>query len=447
MTKHDWTMATAHKNRRNKNRKRISEKKVKPVKKENPVNKTILNNGIRILTEEVESVESFSLGIFITAGSRDDFKAYEGMAHLLEHVTFRSCKNGTSRQVAAKFESVGAHLNAYTTKEFTCYHVRALKSNVKKIFNLLADVALNGNFTQKEIDAEKPVVIDEIRYYNDDPEETAAETADKALFPGHSLGVPVAGYEDSVKRISEKELKEFYNKFYSPENIIIAASGNIRHDKMTSLAEQLFADKVPSGSESGRTVPDEIESPVAIEKTYPSQQVYWTYGHRMPGINSRFRIKVKVLDELFAGSMSSRLQYRLREKEALTYNIESEMDMFSDSGAYYINCSYDPDLKANIPAIIFAEMEKILTGKISGAELQRAKEQIKSGLVMEMESMSARMDALVSAEVNTYGPAGISDIIREVEGVTREDIVQAAGVIFDRSNAVIVKLVPENKSK
>ncbi len=388
-----------------------------------------LANGLKILSEEVPGLESFSLGICINAGSRDETEQTNGTAHFIEHVNFRQTKHGTSKSISSKFEDVGAYVNAFTTKENTVFYVRALKKHLKRSFSLLCDVVFNGNFNQKDMNSERSIILEEIKYYLDDPEEMIFDHGEKLLFGNHGLGMGITGTVESVSNLDTSALELFYRKFYVPSNIIITAAGNIDHDKIVKLAEERFPNSVANGEAVSRKPPRNIETDV-FSGTHKGTQTHALFCRRIDG-SFREKYPVLILNEFFSSGMSSRLQNKLRENRGLAYNLDSEIQRYSDCGSFGIYCSIDDKNLAETEDIISSEMQKVAAGKITKAEVRRAKEQIKSSFIMENESMSARMGSLAGKEFHNEPKLTSAEILQMIESIPASEISLAAEKYFN----------------
>ena len=410
-------------------KRRINRKHSLHLKRTVQYRESTLPGGLKILSEEVPGLESFSLGICINAGSRDEIPQNNGTAHFIEHVNFRQTKHGTSRSISSKFEDVGAYVNAFTTKENTVFYVRALKKHLKRSFSLLCDVAFNGNFNEKDMNSERSIILEEIKYYLDDPEEMIFDHGEKLLFGDHGLGMGITGTIESVSDINTAALASFYGKFYVPSNIIITAAGNIDHDKIVRLAEERFSYSACKPEQYRRTAPPQNEAKV-FSGTHKGSQTHTLFCRKIDG-SFHEKYPVLILNEFFSSGMSSRLQNKLRENRGLAYNLDSEIQRYSDSGSFGIYCSIDDKNLAETEDIIFSEMMKVAAGKITKAEVRRAKEQIKSSFIMENESMSARMGSLAGKEFHNEPKLTSAEILEMIESIPESEISHAAGKYFN----------------
>lgn len=404
--------------------------------------KSTLPNGVRIVSEYIPYVESFSLGICATSGSREDNPKYSGEAHFIEHLLFRLTKHGSSRHLSGKFESIGAHVNAYTAKEFTYYHTRALTGHLRKTLGLLSDLVLVDAIKQKEVENERHIIIEEIKLYCDDPEELIYDMGEEALFRGNSLSYPITGKVETVKRINSDNLHDYYHNYYTPENLIIAVSGNVRHDQLLKFAEPVFANLKSNGRKIDRVKP-EIHIPEHIEIKRHVQQAYILISRTIPGIHSADRYPLVVLNELFCESMSSRLQFKLRDKLGLVYSIDSEIYFYTDCGTFYINAVTDKSNANNVVKEIKSEMQKVVRNGIFNSEIHRAKEQLKSGIIMEGENLSSRMSSLFKSEIYSEDDSSIEHTLEQIEKVTPDLIYQTALKYFEPDDWSVITILPK----
>lgn len=406
-------------------------------------NRTELRNGIRIVSEYIPLVESFSLGIFIDAGSREDPENLSGVAHFLEHLSFRSSRHGTSRQVSSKFEAVGAYTNAYTTKEYTCYHVRALKGHFKRSLSLLTDIVFGLDFSSNDVDAERNVIIEEIKFYNDDTEEVLFEKGESLVFNGHGLGRPITGTEESVCYISMEDIREFYGRYYNSDNIIIAVAGNIEHERVVRNADKLLGG-IPRSGENTKRIPPNNFSSESSDMTGNALQSSFLAGRRIPGVGSDDKYPLLALNELFCGGMSSRLQNKVRDRYGLAYNIDSELFFYNDCGSYHIFATLEQENLQKVSDIIFDEM-KAIRKKISFAELQRAKEQLKSGIIMDSESMSSRMQKIAKEELAGTEREPLGARLVAIDEIMPGDVLGVAAKYFDPADWSTVRINPSKR--
>jgi len=387
--------------------------------------RTTLDNGIKILTEEVPSVSSFALGISINTGSRDDWQGYFGLAHFLEHAGYRHTHKRTSRQIASLFERLGAYTNAFTTKELTCFYVRALKPNFKKTLELITDVALFPIFIEEEIEKEKLIILDEIKSYYDDPEEYIFDLGEDILFTGNGLAHPITGIEADVEKITPVELFNFHKEQYVPDNIIFSIAGNINHDFAVEKISRLLENYQFRNRELKRDVP--INNPAKRESIEANfQQSHLLMFSRVSGVDSNERYSLAALNVLLGDGMSSRLYRQLRENHGLAYNIYSNAQLMTDCGGLFIYAGTEKKHLKKSERLIFKEMGNIINSRISNVDMIRIKEQLKSSTIMALESMSTRMQSLAKSEFSLGYYEDMQETITKIDDLTIDDIKEVA---------------------
>lgn len=400
--------------------------------------KSVLENGVRIITEEVPAADSFALGINIDIGSRDDFQGLDGIAHFLEHSVFLRTKKRSSKQISVDFESLGAYANAFTTKEQTCFYVRALNNHFRKSFEILSDVALNPKLIEKEFEKERQVILEEIKSYEDDPEELIFDYIEKQIFEGHRLNHPIAGLEDTVSKITIDDVYNFHRQSYSPGNIVISAAGSISHERVVAEAEKYFSNLKPGLKSNPRdNFSGNFISHYEGEK--PFTQCHITLGRTVPGIKSIDRYPLALLNVILGDGMSSRLYHQLRERHGFAYAAYSSLQLMTDVGSIYVYSTAERKNVKKVKRVIREEFEKLRDGKISETELKRAREQVKSSTIMALESMNTRMNNLAKSEFSIGSYEDIESTIEAVESVSLTNLkdISARYLNFDDWSSVV----------
>jgi predicted Zn-dependent peptidase len=403
--------------------------------------KTILNNNLRIITEEIPYVESFALGITINGGSRDEPLQKSGIAHFLEHSVFRRSKKMNSKQIASQFESLGAYTNAFTTQEITCFYVRALTEHFVKILKILNEITFNPSFVPREIEKERHIIYEEIKSYEDDPEEYILDIGDRQLYGEHPLGNPIIGTADSLSLITIDDLVNYHEKFYSLSNITFTFAGALPHE---FVVEKIF-NQVRNNFNSkpiiiSRVTP-EVTIPSKIEIVNPMQQAHLLLGKPTLSYKHPDKNALAVLNILFGDGLSSRLYQNLRDKYGIAYTIYSSSQLYSDCGSFYIYAATDKSKVNKTKELVFKEIEKLDT--ISENDLKRAKVQYKTGIIMELESMSARMQSLAKMELLEGELETLQTTLEKVDKISMEDIQRVVKSNFSDFNWHEAVLIPK----
>ena len=416
--------------------------KFETISKENRYNKTTLENGIRVLSEYLPDSESYALGMCVKAGARDDFKGVAGIAHFLEHIIFKGSKKLSARKIATSFESLGAYTNAFTTQENTLFYVRALNPHFDKTFSMLSDIVLHPEMKSRDIEKEKSVIIEEIKSYEDDPEEQIFDFADNMIFGEHPLGTPIVGTVDSISQINSELLREYHQTYFQPSNLIVVASGAITHNHILKLANKYLKYSNEPKNIPSRLAPEIVE-PSELTVSKQIQQTHLVYAKRIEGIKSVERYPMSVLNVLLGDGMSSRLYQNVREKSGLAYSVYSSIQLFEDCGGFYIYSATDSRNEKKLKQSLLKEIINLRINTVKESELNRAKEQLKSSVIMEMESKSSRIQSLVKNEFQLGYYEDSTATINAINAVCLDDIKLLADKYFNEENWNLVTIKPD----
>ncbi len=409
--------------------------------------KTVLENGLKIISEKIDSVRSVTIGIWILAGSRHEEKSEAGLAHYIEHVTFKGTPTRTPKQIAAEIESVGGNLNAMTDKEIACFYCKVLDTHLPRAVNLLSDIVLNSTYPTAELEREKGVILEEIRMYEDDPDEVAIDTFTSGLWPEHAIGRPTIGYAETVNSFTRDDISRYREKHYPISNILVTAAGNLEHDQLVKLISEVF----PSGKSNNGTVSSNGKPPAPqfpqqnVEK--PIEQIHFCMGTQSFPRNHPDRFGVSVLSVILGGGMSSRLFQEVREKLGLVYGIGAFGQSFRDTGMFGIMAGTSPEKYKKVIEVIHRELDLIRKEPVSEQELLDGKEQLKGSIVLGLESSNSRMIRLAEQEIYFGQHFSIDELLVEIDAVTRDDIQRLAVNLFDESKLSLAVVGPISKIK
>lgn len=404
------------------------------------VNKTILANGVRILSERVPYVDSVSVGIWAIAGSRDESDDRLGMSHFIEHMMFKGTKTRSARQIADEMDSLGGHLNAFTDKEFTCYYAKILREHLPAAVGILSDMVLGSVFDPEEIEREKNVVLEEIKRHKDTPEDQVHDLLAETLWKGHRLGNPVIGSSKVVGRITRDDALAFLGEFYKPDALVISAAGNVDHAEFAGMVAGAFGSL--EGSRPPRVRRDararlEIKT---VDKS--TEQVHFVLATNGFAQDRHEKYAMATIDSVLGGGMSSRLFQEIRENRGLAYAIGSYSASYQEAGLFAV---YGGTSVQNIKCVLEiteAECEKIRKDSVTDAELERAKNQIRGALVLGQESMSNRMSRLAKSEIYFGRMMRLDEIISAITNVTKDDVANVAAQLFDGSKFALAAIGP-----
>ncbi|MBC8313418.1 MAG: insulinase family protein [Candidatus Cloacimonetes bacterium] len=392
--------------------------------------KTVLENGLTILSENVDYVRSISVGVWINVGSRNENAENNGLAHFVEHMLFKGTISRNKYEIAHFLESIGGAINAFTGKEITCFFTRSLSDNLPQSIDLLADIIQNSTFPLNEIKKEKKVILEEISHTNNNPDEYIFEKFIENLFPRHSLGHSVAGNKKSVVKFQKKSCSNFIKKFYIPQRIIITVSGFVNHDDLVKYVKKYFNFKFGKTDERKFMQIPEIRKKNNIYNWATGQQTHICTGVRTFPYNDNRRLRLLVLNTILSGGMSSRLFQNIREKYGIGYDIHSFINFFHDTGFLGIYAATTPKNSKKCLKLIKSEIQNIVEKPVTKTELSTTKVQLKSSLVIGLESTTARMNRLAREYIYINNIMQIDDVIREIEEIEPKHIQKLAQELF-----------------
>lgn len=406
------------------------------------INSTEISENLLLVSEEIPTAETYSLGFFYEVGSRDELREVNGIAHFIEHCAFRRTNRYSSRQIATKFESLGAYANAYTTQESTSFYVRALKSNFLPTFKLLNDITRNTVFLPKDIEKERQIILEEIKSYEDDPEESIFDYGDKQIFGQHSMGTSILGTEESLMNIDEHKLRDYHYHNFKMGRLVISYAGPHSHDFILNKT-RLYINRSDEPFQSPERITPQIlpNSEIDIEKSV--SQSHLLIGTRIPGYCHDTRYALPLFNILFGDGMSSRLYQNLRDRYGIAYSIYSTLQIHSDCGVFYIYAASDKNKLKRTERLIIEELDKFLNNPLKDKELQRSKEQLKTSMILELESLSARMQSLSKSILMKSDFENIHETIEIINNIQSLDIKEIVAKYIKPDALSKIRIVPD----
>ncbi len=402
--------------------------------------KTILDNGIRVITEQIPFVRSAAIGLWVGVGSSHEEASVRGISHLIEHMLFKGTPNRSARQIAETMDSVGGNLNAFTDKEVTCYHGRVVDAHTALALDLLTDMFLNAKFDPSDLRNEQQVVLEEIRMYDDSPEEMSQDLFLRSVWAGSSLGEPTIGYAQTVSAITRELITGYMHKRYTPDRVVVTATGNLEHDEFVKLVQQYLGGM--QGTFDGAEPPTPVFRPTVVGKTKDSEQVYVLVGAEGSSASDERRYALSVLDAILGGGMASRLFQEIREKRGLVYSVYSSHNAYRSGGIFSISASTGPKNAEEVVALIRQELAHIADAGVTTEELARAKEHIKGSLLLSLESTSTRMIRLGRSELNVGRHISTAEVTMRIDAVTKEEVDAEARRLFAPQRLALTVLGP-----
>ncbi len=390
--------------------------------------KSTLANGIRIITESMPHVRSASLGIWADIGSAAESPEQRGISHLVEHMLFKGTERRSAREIAETMDGVGGNLNAFTDKEATCYYAKVIDNHVPLAIDVLSDMFLNSVFAPAELAKEQKVVLEEIKMYDDSPDEMIHDLFIRTMWEGSQLGEPTIGYAETVSALTSDDLRGHLRARYAPNSVVFAAAGNVDHDTTVALVEAAFS---AYEGRAAAIVPERPSlTPATRIKTKDTEQAYIVLGTQGLSVRDERRYTLSVLDTILGGGMSSRLFQEVREKRGLAYSVYSFQQGYRDAGLFGISAGTSPASAQECVDVIVEELLRLGESGPTAAEVTLAREHIKGSLTLSLESSSSRMIRLGRSEFNLGMQVEIEDIERELDAVTVEHVAALAKELF-----------------
>jgi predicted Zn-dependent peptidase len=410
----------------------------------NVIKNTTLPNGLRIITETMGAVRSASIGIWADVGSSLESRAQRGISHMVEHMLFKGTARRTARDIAETMDGVGGNLNAFTDKESTCYYAKVIDRHVPLALDVLADMFLHSTFDPGELAKEQRVVLEEIKMYEDSPDELIHDLFLQTMWRGTNLGDPTIGFVDTVTRLTPDDLRGHMARHYAPNSVVVAAAGNVEHENFVELVAECFA------RFSGRSESFEPDRPKATPSTLirqkDSEQAYVVVGSRGVSARDERRFTLSVLDTLLGGGMSSRLFQEIREKRGLVYTVYSFQAAYREAGLFGVYAGTSPENVQPCIDVIASELRALRDLRVGDAELQLAKEHIKGSLTLSLESTSSRMIRLGRNEFTLGRQVSPEEIEERIDAVTSGQIAELANDLFAEEGLGLCILGPVDES-
>ena len=392
------------------------------------VHRTVLPNGVRILTDRSASAQSVACSVWLAVGGRDESDAMSGASHFLEHLLFKGTAERDARAIAVAIDAVGGEMNAFTANEHTAYYARVPATEAHLGIDLLLDVVERPALRPDEFEAEREVILEELAAADDDPDDVASVKLFECLFPGHPLGREVLGTAESIDALTRDDVAGFFAEWYQPTNLVVAAAGDIDHESLVEEVDRRFGGRA-AGPAPVRTAPDDdVVTRAADER--PVEIAHLALGWRAVSVNDDDRFALALLNHVFGSGPSSRLFQEVRESRGLTYSISSGVSHHIDAGALSVHCATAVTKVDDLLGVVDDIVEDVRSHGISREELARAKGSLRGSFLMGYEDVGSRMTRLGVAETMRGGVTPISEHLSRLEAVTHQDVVRVAERVF-----------------
>ncbi|OAT73322.1 M16 family metallopeptidase [Parageobacillus thermoglucosidasius] len=391
------------------------------------INKHTCKNGVRIVLEQIPTVRSVSIGVWIGTGSRNETEQNNGISHFLEHMFFKGTKTRTAKEIAEAFDSIGGQVNAFTSKEYTCYYAKVLDEHASFALEMLADMFFHSTFVDEELQKERNVVLEEIKMYEDTPDDIVHDLLSKACYANHPLGYPILGTEETLRTFTGDSLRGYMADYYTPDRVVISVAGNVDESFIQQVESYFgFFTAKRKASES----PAPLFQPQKLARQKDTEQAHLCIGFNGLPVGHPDIYTLIILNNILGGSMSSRLFQEVREQRGLAYSVFSYHSSYQDSGLLAIYAGTGNNQLDLLFETIQETIDKLKEDGITEKELKNSKEQMKGSLMLGLESTNSRMSRNGKNELLLGRHRTLDEIIEEINSVTVEKVNELARCIF-----------------
>ena len=406
---------------------------------ERDLRRTVLPNGLIVLTERMDYLRSVAMGIWIKSGSRCEPAETNGISHFVEHMLFKGTRSRSAQHIAREMDSIGGNLDAFTGKETICFNVKSLANHVPIALDVLADLVLNPVFAAPDIERERGVILEEIKIDEDNPDLLVHEIFTQSFWKDHPLGKPILGTTKTVARLDRETLTTYHGDRFNASNMIFSAAGNLDHDRFAADVAEKFSSL--AGGEPLHELPaPEASARIGLRNKKALEQVQICLGVPAPPITDESRYVVSILNTVLGGGMSSRLFQTIREERGMVYSIFSDLSPYRDTGTLCVFAGTSVGKAIEVVDLILAELRNLKETPLGEEELTRAKDQMKGNILMGMESGNARMANLARQEMYFHQFFSVEEVIARIDEVTSEQVAEMAQRLFDPGRVAVTLL-------
>jgi predicted Zn-dependent peptidase len=396
----------------------------------------VLDCGARVVTERMADVRSVTIGVWVGTGSRDEEDDRAGASHFMEHLLFKGTASWAAAEIAEAVDEVGGDMNAFTTKEYTAFYIRLLSEHLGLGLDVLGAIIADPALRPEDIEAERTVILDEILMHADEAADLVAEQCMGALFPGHPLGREVLGTTRSVKTLEASEIRRFFDVHYRASNLVVAAAGDVDHERVVSEVERRLAGRL-GGGPPAREGPDAPPLGLVVTRR-PTEQVHLVLGMRTAGRHSEDRWPLAVLNHVLGGGMSSRLFQEVRERRGLAYSIWSERTHYDETGSFTVSVGTAPSHVREVLEVVNGELDQLANAGITERELSVAKSHLRAEMLLSLEDSGARMSRIGSSLLLHGHVLEVDELLGKVDTVTLEDVANLAAKLANEPRTLSV---------
>jgi predicted Zn-dependent peptidase len=403
------------------------------------VRRTLLPNGLVVISERMPHFRSVSVGIWVKTGSRREPAERNGISHFIEHMVFKGTAHRSCEEIARTMDSVGGMLDAFTTKEMVCFNAKVLDEHLPLAFDVISDMVLEPLFPADEIEREKSVVLEEIKMDEDNPEALVNEAFLQGVWAGHALGRPILGTRQTVTNFEQEKLFDWFRRCYIPNETVVSAAGNVEHDRLVELVAASFG-KVAGAPNGYHEAPPEPRASLTVRQKAALEQAHVCMGVPAFAVNDSRRFASALLNTLLGAGMSSRLFQNIRERQGLAYAVFSELINYHDTGLLTIYAGTGGDKVEGLVRSVVDEFRRLKTEPVSDEELQRAKQQLKGSMTLSLESTGSRMANRARQELYFGRFYSLQQTFASIDAVTSEGLQQVAAEFFKPERIALAAL-------
>ncbi|MFF2457525.1 M16 family metallopeptidase [Peribacillus simplex] len=399
------------------------------------IKKYTCQNGVRIVLENIPTVRSAAIGVWIKTGSRNETPELNGVSHFLEHMFFKGTTTRNAREIAESFDSIGGQVNAFTSKEYTCYYAKVMDNHASYALEILADMFFNSTFDGEELKKEKNVVYEEIKMYEDTPDDIVHDLLSKAVYENHPLGYPILGTENTLETFNSDTLKKYVHDMYTPDKVVVSIAGNV-DEKLIQEVENYFGSYQGGEDRLELVKPSFHENRITRKKD--TEQAHLCLGYKGLEIGNDKTYSLITLNNILGGSMSSRLFQDVREQRGLAYSVYSYHSSYQDSGMVTVYGGTGTNQLDSLYETIQETLDTLKRDGITEKELRNSKEQLKGSLMLSLESTNSRMSRNGKNELMLGKHRTLDDIIIKIDEVTEDTVNELANQIFTEHSLSLV---------
>jgi len=403
------------------------------------IQREVLPNGLIVITEQMQHIRSVSIGIWIKTGSRDEDPQWNGISHFVEHMVFKGTKHRSAEDIARQVDSIGGNMDAFTAKECVCFNVKVLDEHLPVALDVLSDLVLHPVFDSQDISRERGVILEEIKMDEDSPDYLVHEIFTQNFWKDHPLGKPILGTKETVKRFERDPVFAFYDQRFGPNNLIISAAGNLKHEQFVALVNEHFHHMKPVTNGFHSPQP-KIVPRIVMRNKKALEQVQICVGVPAHPIAHANRHASYILNTLLGGGMSSRLFQNIRERQGLAYAIYSDLNPYRDTGCLSVYAGTSRESAIKVVQCIVSEFRKLKSEQVPDEELRRSKDQLKGSLMLSLESSTARMSNLARQEMYFDRFFSMDELLEKIEAVTAQQLQKLANEFFHTESVAVTVL-------